>query len=910
VDADEPKLYALAVTPRRVRPGETARLLFRTANLSGAAHEARVRFVLDAGLEPLGPTEVALTPVAPGDAYAAQLDVRAVAASASELAASAVFALGERCFPTNDCTLRVCGRAVLDGAASGVRVEWLDAHTVRVEAVLTNEGDADAHDLELIVPAPRGTRACSSPAATRIAVLAPGASARTAFEASLVAPVPLVRCEDAYVVAGDGTRYALPARAHVRTQAALAPPAVSVRCVARTLDLAIELSNDGWADALGVPVQLQLPGGVREVPGSLRLDDVPLRRVRGEPIVVPRVGARGRCRVSLRATVPPGTGPGSLSVLAAEHAVSAAFVPAVIRELRLRWLDGLAHATPGEPAAVVLELHNAGDVPVRADVAVGEPWTMLGHDLAPKPLAAGAHVVVRVELRLDEQVADGEEVPLTVTGTEAAGEAHACVEACVLVRDRPWLALDDLPVRDGDDAVRYTVRHVGTTPARALTIHAGDLTRPLDDLDPGERAEVVLPLEVARRGAAVHVRGRHALQLPARDGRPAARVELDAELPDAVVAGAPFALLIRCATADDVDALRLRLTGMRGVRHVAGSTVLDAVPLLDHGDRAPLAEPGLQLRGLAAGTRFVVRCLLVADAGEGERTLQLAVDVDDEPGPMLARTLTVTAYDGFATRPQGLAYHVDACSLVCAAVPAPAAPSEPAALQPEPVVAGGEQVEDYTLLHRFDDDRVALLVRALRAAAPRGLASRLLPLRALFPDAEGGGDADAQRALACAGEALGDVFDRLSVKLCIPGFAADGDDLEDGVLRVALDALCAQLLATPTTSAAGDAACVQLSASRVREARATLAVAPYGAPEVVQLLLDLVPNRCEDPLLGAALTRWAQAARAAVDAAAAGGRLAFDDALARGPIADALDDAGASVLAALRARGAVSGGVA
>ncbi|MGD1068145.1 MAG: hypothetical protein ABR975_15155, partial [Vulcanimicrobiaceae bacterium] len=270
---DERKLYALAVTPPFVRPGELARLLVRVRNLGGAAGGGSVRFVLSPGLAPEGPLEVALLPVAPGEEWRASLDVRAVGALPGAEEAHAIVQLGQRSMSTNAVQIALRGRPIVDGPASGVTVEPLDADTVRVTAVVTNEGDAAAHDLRIVVPPPAATRAIAEATDCVLATLEPGASARVAYDARIVAPSAGVRLDEAFVALADGTRYALRSDDVVPTRALLAPPQVTIGVVRRRLDVAIDLVNEGWADAEHVVLELTLPAGVREVPGSLRIDD-------------------------------------------------------------------------------------------------------------------------------------------------------------------------------------------------------------------------------------------------------------------------------------------------------------------------------------------------------------------------------------------------------------------------------------------------------------------------------------------------------------------------------------------------------------------------------------------------------------------------------------------------------------
>jgi len=876
------------------------RLLFRARNLgSSPLDDAHVRFVLPAGLEPLGDVDVALWPVAPDAELSATLEARVTVHPPAAIdAVYAVLEFGERRLASNRCSLSVRGRAILDGPASTVRIVARDAQTVRIDAVVTNEGDGAARDLRLVVPAPPGTRVLDDTPTTReVALLEPGAAVELGFDARIVAPLGTLRADDAFVLLADGTRYALRSEGAVQVQPLLAAPSVALQLARHNLELAVELRNEGWADVDDLALSVRLPAGVREIPGTLRIDDAePVRRARGEPIALRRIPARGSVRVTLRASVPPGTAAGTIEVRAGEHAVTVPFARQVVDDLRLRFVALPATATPGEPLRTEVELHNAGDLAVRPELAVEPPWRIVECDLAPRPLAGGALARAVLTLQLDAPSADGTAVGLAVVAAHGA-TVPARADATLIVRERPWLALDDLPERDGDSA-RYVVRHVGTTPARAVCAQLDDQMHDLGTLLPGERAAIVVAQQAARCGGVVRIGERVALVLPPLDGRPPARVDLVLDAPREVVAGAPFGFEACCTLTDPVQSLTLRLAGRAGLAYVAGSTVLDGVALLDRGGSSPLAGAGLALRALAPATTLRVRCAFVADAVVANNALELALEVDGEARPPASLPLAVTGCDGFAARPSQLAYHVEACAL-----PSPAAPNVASEAAPEPYEAA------FVFAADLDDTRRELLARALRGAGD-GLASHLLALRALFPASEASGDTTVAAALGVAGEASADVFDRLYVKLRIPGFEPAGEDLEDAPLRAALDALCVRLLAAPAADDRDDGgASVVVPREVVRAAQVALAYEPYGAPEVVRFLLALVPDRSEDALLASALGRWVRAARAALTDAARNGPRAYDDALARGVVDGELDDARAGLLAALRARVACAGAV-
>jgi hypothetical protein len=222
--------------------------------------------------------------------------------------------------------------------------------------------------------------------------------------------------------------------------------------------------------------------------------------------------------------------------------------------------------------------------------------------------------------------------------------------------------------------------------------------------------------------------------------------------------------------------------------------------------------------------------------------------------------------DAFATRPAELAYHVDACALPTrsdAAQDSTASDDLPEENEPEHPPVPGTRLRT----PRWED--VARLLHGVRCG---GLVLHVLVLRAFFPEPDG----ETGAARDAVGHALRDVFDRLFVKLRIPGFVVAADDLEDRRLRRALLAL------------------VDPDGANARYA--ALPDAPLGAPAALRTLLATIPPPECDALLGAAVGRYLRALDVALASHEALPLELFDDALARGrdPV---LDDARAALLA-------------
>jgi hypothetical protein len=141
---------------------------------------------------------------------------------------------------------------------------------------------------------------------------------------------------------------------------------------------------------------------------------------------------------------------------------------------------------------------------------------------------------------------------------------------------------------------------------------------------------------------------------------------------------------------------------------------------------------------------------------------------------------------------------------------------------------------------RLDGERLSDVGRLFINARCEGLVRHLFVLRFFFPDAVGAG-ADAEAVLDSVRGALRDVFDRLFVKLRIPGFDVSSDDLEDVELRQAAIALFERLSL--------------FSADAVR-VLPLLGDAPYGSPNVLRALVGLLSVRCEEAPPDGVLARY------------------------------------------------------
>jgi hypothetical protein len=867
----EPVLHALSVEPRAARPSETVCVIFRTRNLgTSASPPGTVAFLLGDGFEALDETEIAVGSVAPGEDVVAAMHARIAAPldDRTEVAVQAVLTVPDAVLGTNLCAVRVRSRAVLDGAASGTFVEPVDAERVRVRAVVTNEGDGAARDVRVDVPAPAGCVRvdCDEPAVLTLERLEAGASVATAFEARIVEPVAVLQADDGEVWFGDGRRCTLPVREVVVMEPAIAAPCVAVRPSRRSAGVAIDVRNDGWVDAHDVRVRIALPAPLRMVDGGIFVDGVPVavrgarrgcsdaafarvERSGGMHVVVMAVPARSAVRVAVAVAFPGGCDGGTIVVGAGAHEVAVPFAPELARDVRMRLIETPRAVTPGGDVRVLAELVNAGDIAEDLFFCMTGAGVVVAPEAMSRTVAPGSVAIVEIAVRAHDTAPDDGRLELSVVACDAECE-RARAEFAVVVRHR---------VASGDD-------------------------------EP-------LAFDAERIPAAVHA---------ALHG------------PDDVASGAPFAIRLDLDIEDAVEMLAVRVPEVAGAKYVPGSTVLDGRSLLDRKGISPLAGDGLSLRGIAAGTRVTAACTLLADPTVCDEALvvEAVLDVDGRQQSCPPIAVHVRGRDAFAAQPAGLAYHVDACIVessppapvvassdrFAAAVEVPDALAVPEIVEPPRVELAG--VDALTFWLRLDDERLDEVARLLHGAPGGGLVPHVLALRAFFPDGDASGDPGVASALTDVRSALRDVFDRLFVKLRIPGFGVASDDFDDVTLRRAMTGFFDRLLHAPAAGRHPDGTTASITRERAGDLLAAFAGAPYGAPAVLRALAALLPTRCHsDPLLSAALARYACALDDVLASYEGVPMELFDDALAR--VSDrGLDDARTALLVALRSRAA------
>ncbi len=821
-----------------MRAGEVVELTFRTRNHGAApSPPGVVTFRLGDGLTPLDALEVPVEPAAAGDDVVARMRVRAPSTCEDRTAVTvrAELAAGEDAFRTNAVRVLVRSRPRLDGAASGTFVDALDGDRVRVRGVVVNEGDGPAGDVHVCVPVPDGCARDDGPdpATARLPRLAPGQRYEVAFDARMVRAEHEVRCDAAEVRSAGGRCVRLPVRSAVRLDAQLAAPAVAVDAGRRRVDVTITVRNDGWAQARDVRVDIAFPPALRLLDGSAHVDGVPCMAAATRKTIATAVGRLERRR-------------GGVSVVLAAVPARGAAVLALALAAPAAGADGAVTARAGErETCVPVATRRTGDVRL----------TIVG---VPHPAAPGGIVAVEAEI-----VNEGDAgAMLTVGRIDAGGvmqdETQHFVPPCSLVRVA-------VPVAIASDALDGALLE--------LAVAARD--------EHGERA----------RASAV-LRVRHPV-LPYEEepfDDPAARIDAVLHAPARVCADAAFDVRLELDAPAALERVVVRAPVPSGTRYAGGSCRIDGRALLDRSPHAgdecgfPLAGPGIALGELAQGARVVVTWQLLAPQTDGfprEIAIRAETDIDGEPRDAGSCTVVVEPRAAFAAVPRETPFRLAGCALA----PLPpahagdgASPATVDAPEPEPRAAPVHDdphpcPQARTL--RFDARRVEAVRRLHRALRGPGLVAHLFALRLFCPDAQQ--DDPPGDAVGALRAALDDVYDRVYVKLRIPGFDVSADDLDDARLRDAVDALF-ERSGEPPPYAAG---------------------ASCGSPAVLRALLRLLDAPCaSDERAGDAIAAHARALSGVLERYEGLPLELFDDALAR-RCDGALDAARAVLLDAL-----------
>ena len=203
----------------------------------------------------------------------------------------------------------------------------------------------------------------------------------------------------------------------------------------------------------------------------------------------------------------------------------------------------------------------------------------------------------------------------------------------------------------------------------------------------------------------------------------------------------------------------------------------------------------------------------------GELIVEAEVEANGMAVDVAPHTVMVADAPPFGARPNALPFHIDAATVGDFSITAPytgeaavlprlatstgidALPAAPDPSGPEGVDARAADVpnDDTSAFPAFgthvtawltlDAVRSAAIVRVLRGARSPGLVSHVPSLAVLFPNAIASGDASLDASFAGLSEAIRGTYERLFVKLRIPGYDVTALDLEDAATRRELLAL-------------------------------------------------------------------------------------------------------------------------
>jgi hypothetical protein len=860
---------------RTVRPGEVINFRFRAKNGSETATPpALLVLVLPPGWSPLDALEADIPSVAPGAEHTAGFRARPDVADATtaQSPVQAALHLETLVLGSNVVHMRVFGHPKLNGPASGVRIEARDAGSLRATVTVVNEGDAAARMVRVVAPPPPGFAAEETAIVATCDELAVGASLSYSYNLVPLGPAAATVCIDDAYVSYDGGRVALTTSASSLLAAEIAPPEIAAERRATRLDMRVWIGNSGWVAAREVRCTLELPAGWRVLRGTMRADGAPpaIRRdndsENGVTIALPLVPARGYVEVTLVASASRAKVDGDITVRCGDHVVTHAIPDVALRALRIDARPESAFAEPGTTVPVAVDVHNTGETSERVSVGID------GHTCWNGELRAGAAVAFVARHHVPDELGDGASAVVSVVATADDGAQLARTKFELRAVDRPWISIEDVVWERGQ--TRVTIRNVGATTARDVRIegHSDPLTAALE---PGETYSVVVEPRVARAASIVGHDGR-AVPIGWDDQAAPVAVALQLTTSANARSGERLDVLLRVTGGGAVQTLRIRPRQHAAAVYVAGSTSVNGHVVVDGLEGPPLfTGDGLSLHDIPAGT-FVELGWSLLPRTPGELIVAVDVEANGIPVDVAPAIVVIADAPPFGARPNALPFHIDATTVGDFGIAAPyvgepgmlpqtpsptgidALPTAPDSSDPEafrlatPVAAGDDthafgsiDAPALTTSLTLDSARAAAIVRVLRGARGPGLISHVPSLAVLFPSTIVSGDPQLDATFAGAAEAIRGVYERLFVKLRIPGYDVTPSDLEDDATRrdllALLDRIGTSTDAAPNASVRGDIH-ARIDRSRIAAVRAALAAAPLGGPHTLAAVAALLPR--------------------------------------------------------------------
>lgn len=727
--------------------------------------------------------------------------------------------------------------------------------------------------MRAVVPPPPGFGAEESHIVATVDELPVGGTLAFAYTMLPLGPAAANVCIDDAYIAYDGGRVSLITGTSALLAPEIAEPLIEAERRAGRLDLRIRVANDGWVAARDVRCALDLPAGWRVLRGTMRVDGAPpaIRRdnesENGVAIALPLVPARGFVDITVVASASRPRVEGDLTVRCGSHTVTFTIPQVAHRALRLNARPESAFAEPGTAVAVAIDVHNTGETSERVTVSMDEEPCWNGE------LRAGAAAAFVARLTVPAHLGDADVLPVAITAAGEDGIELAAAQFELRTVDRPWIAIDDVVWERGQ--TRVTIRNVGATTARNVRLD-GETDVLVAALAPGETYSAVVAPAVARAASVVGHDGR-AVRIGWDDQAPP--VDVAAQLIAAATArsGERLDVRLRVTGAGAVQSLRVRPRAHAAAVYVAGSTTVNGHAVVDGVEGPPLfTRNGLALHDIPAGTVVDIGWSLLPRT-PGELPVEVEVDANGTAVNVDAFTVTIADAPPFGARPSALPFFVDATTVgdfsvtapytgeaallpapapaetAIDALPAPPDPSDPQAwtLAPPDVPADetsafpARQAPTVTAWLSLDAVRAASIVRVLRGARGPGMIGHVPSLAVLFPNGIASGDPALDATFARASEAIRGMYERLFVKLRIPGYSVTPGDLEDAGTRRELLALLDGVGAAKDPGTPLDARAdvyVRIDQNRLLAARAALADAPLGGPQTLAAIAALLPR--------------------------------------------------------------------
>jgi hypothetical protein len=310
-------------------------------------------------------------------------------------------------------------------------------------------------------------------------------------------------------------------------------------------------------------------------------------------------------------------------------------------------------------------------------------------------------------------------------------------------------------------------------------------------------------------------------------------VAVQCTAPGSARSGERLDVRIACTPADHVETLRIRPRPHAGAFYVAGSTTVNGHAVVDGADGPPLwSAQGLALHDIPGWTLVEVAWSIIGRT-PGDHDIALDIEANGFAVAVPAVRIAIAEAPPFGARPIALPFHIDAPTVGDVA----AAPEAWALAAPDPPSVTTSMV--------LDAPRCAAILRVLRGARGPGLVSHLPALTVLFPTAIASADSLLAERFDAVALAIRGVYERLFVKLRIPGYGASAGDLEDALTRAPLLALferIGQTGETPAGAVRGDIE-TRVDAVHARAALAALTATPIGGRHTLAAIAVLLPRR-------------------------------------------------------------------